>query len=127
MVRKVLTHLVDDLDGITPERVTTVQFSLDGHDYSIDPSAEHAAELRNALARYVHAARHRTRLTDPQRVRAWARTAGYYISPHGQVPLDIHRAYIENQPLPPPPPSHPLIEQFDIHLDDGYPPLFATG
>jgi hypothetical protein len=35
----------------------TVRFGLDGTDYEIDLSAKHAQALRDALARYVYAAR----------------------------------------------------------------------
>jgi nucleoid-associated protein Lsr2 len=35
----------------------TVRFGLDGTEYEIDLSAEHAQELRGALARHVGAAR----------------------------------------------------------------------
>ena len=55
MAQKVQVQLIDDLDG--SEADGTVRFGLDGTEYEIDLSAEHAQELRGALARYVGAAR----------------------------------------------------------------------
>src|ERR1700747_3898362 len=55
MAQKVQTLFVDDLDG--SEADSTVRFGLDGTEYEIDLNAEHARALRDALARYVHAAR----------------------------------------------------------------------
>ena len=55
MAQKVQTLFIDDLDGSEAEG--TVRFGLDGAEYEIDLNAEHARELRDALARYVGAAR----------------------------------------------------------------------
>ena len=55
MAQKIQTLFVDDLDGSAAEG--TVRFGLDGADYEIDLNAAHARELRDALARYVGAAR----------------------------------------------------------------------
>ncbi len=55
MAQRVQTLLIDDLDG--GEAEVTVRFGLDGAEYEIDLSAEHAGALRRALARYVSAAR----------------------------------------------------------------------
>jgi len=46
---------IDDIDGSAAEG--TVRFALDGTEYEIDLNAGHAKELRDALARYVGAAR----------------------------------------------------------------------
>jgi len=51
----VQTLFIDDLDGSQAEG--TVRFGLDGTDYEIDLNARHAQALREALARYVRAAR----------------------------------------------------------------------
>lgn len=48
------TYMVDDLDGST-EDVENVQFSLDGHNFEIDLSAENAARLREKLQRFLEA------------------------------------------------------------------------
>jgi hypothetical protein len=55
MAQKVQTLFIDDLDGSAAEG--TVWFGLDGVEYEIDLSAEHSQELRDALSRYVGAAR----------------------------------------------------------------------
>src|SRR5258705_3412033 len=55
VAQKIQTLFIDDLDGSEAEG--TVRFGLDGTEYEIDLNAEHARALRDALARYVHAAR----------------------------------------------------------------------
>ena len=55
MAQKIQTLFIDDLDGSEAEG--TVRFGLDGAEYEIDLNAEHAQALRDALARYVQAAR----------------------------------------------------------------------
>ena len=55
VAQKIQTLFIDDLDGSEAEG--TVRFGLDGAEYEIDLNAEHAQALRDALARYVHAAR----------------------------------------------------------------------
>src|SRR6201987_5524939 len=55
VAQKVQTLFIDDLDGSEAEG--TVRFGLDGAEYEIDLNAEHAQALRDALARYVQAAR----------------------------------------------------------------------
>ena len=55
MAQKIQTLFIDDLDGSAAEG--TVRFGLDGTEYEIDLNTTHAQELRDALARYVGAAR----------------------------------------------------------------------
>ena len=55
MAQKVQIILEDDLDGT--EASETVSFALDGTSYEIDLTAENAAEMRDAFARYVGHAR----------------------------------------------------------------------
>jgi DNA-binding LytR/AlgR family response regulator len=55
VAQKIQVLLIDDLDGSQADG--TVRFALDGTEYQIDLNAEHAAALREALARYVSAAR----------------------------------------------------------------------
>ena len=62
MAQKVQTFLIDDLDGSDAEG--TVRFGLDGAQYEIDLSTDHAKELRTALARYTDACR---KVTGPAR------------------------------------------------------------
>ena len=74
MAQKIQTLFVDDLDGSEAEG--TVRFGLDGTEYEIDLNAEHAHQLRDALARYVAASRRvgaSTKVASPQRTRKRSR------------------------------------------------------
>jgi hypothetical protein len=68
VAQKIQTLLSDDIDGSAAEG--TVRFGLDGAEYEIDLNAGHARELRDALARYVDAAR---RAGGARRRAAWTR------------------------------------------------------
>ncbi len=104
MAQKVQILLIDDLDGGQAE--DTVRFGLDGADYEIDLSAEHAEALRKALAPYVSAARRAPaaaarrpgrsgrRTTnvgapDPTSVREWAKSQGIEVKDRGRVPAEL--------------------------------------
>jgi len=103
MAQKVQITLVDDLDGSAADE--TVSFALDGSAYEIDLSAEHAAQLRDALAGYVGAARRvgGRRAASPRRaarrssetaeIRAWAKANGHRVSERGRVSADVKAAY----------------------------------
>src|SRR4029450_6761150 len=64
MARRVITPLIDDLDGKKADR--TVEFSLDGTNYTIDLSEANAGKLRKALDPYI-AAGTRLRRAAPRR------------------------------------------------------------
>lgn len=107
--------VVHDISGDTlPENQgQTVRFGLDGQDYEIDLSAEHAAEFRDAVRKYIHAGRRvgqapqrretRGRSTTPARkgsaprdtgaIRQWARAHGYQVSDRGRIPAKVLEAY----------------------------------
>ena len=102
MVQKIRTLFIDDLDGSEAEG--TVRFGLDGTEYEIDLNAEHAQALRDALARYVRAARRAggggrrpARAgrraagggVDSTEVREWARAQGIEVKDRGRVPADL--------------------------------------
>ena len=55
MAQKIQTLFIDDLDGSAAEG--TVRFALDGAGHEIDLNAGHDRDLRDALTRYVNAAR----------------------------------------------------------------------
>ena len=55
VAQKIQILLIDDLDGSAADG--TVRFGLDGTEYEIDLNARHDRELRDALTRYVNAAR----------------------------------------------------------------------
>ena len=104
-MRKLVTQLVDDLDGGHADE--TVSFSLDGRSYEIDLSEENAASLRKALDEYVSRARKasdsgRDRKSaasaqrDPSQTRAireWAQNNGHAISSRGRIPRPVVTAY----------------------------------
>lgn len=103
MAQRVQTLLIDDLDG--GEAEGTVRFGLDGTEYEIDLNAQHAEELRKALARYVSAARRTPgpavrrrgrsgrRTTgdeaNPTAIREWAKSQGIEVKDRGRVPAEL--------------------------------------
>ena len=54
MAKQVITLLTDDLDGGEADR--TVEFGLDGVNYTIDLSEKNAGKLRKALDPFLNAA-----------------------------------------------------------------------
>ncbi len=102
MAQKIQTLFIDDLDG--GEADGTVRFGLDGTEYEIDLSAEHAQALRDALARYVQAARRgggsarrparggRRASADGHNsteIREWAKAQGIEVKDRGRVPAEL--------------------------------------
>ncbi|MBM7507744.1 Lsr2 family protein [Nocardioides sp. 31GB23] len=109
MAQKVQIILEDDLDGT--EASETVSFALDGTSYEIDLTAENAAEMRDAFARYVGHAR---KVSSSRRgsgrrastggagssggpstkdIRDWAREQGMEVSERGRVSSEVREAY----------------------------------
>ncbi|MGA8210219.1 MAG: Lsr2 family protein [Nocardioidaceae bacterium] len=111
MAQRVNVILVDDLDG--SDAVETVGFALDGVDYEIDLSEQHAAQLRDAFSLYVgHGRRTGGRRRSGRRsastaaaptasaggasaaeIRAWARENGYDVPERGRVSAEVREAY----------------------------------
>lgn len=103
MARKVEVTLVDDIDG--GEADETVVFGLDGTRYEIDLSSSNAEKLRDALAKFIDAARKDKGGRQPARggaarkavasgpntsdVREWAKAQGYDVSERGRVANDL--------------------------------------
>ena len=102
MAQKIQTLFIDDLDGSEAEG--TVRFGLDGTEYEIDLNAEHAQALRDALARYVKAARRaggsaRRPARSGRRasasglntteVREWAKAQGIEVKDRGRIPAEL--------------------------------------
>ena len=102
MAQKIQTLFIDDLDG--GEAEGTVRFGLDGAEYEIDLNAEHAQALRDALARYVKAARRTaggarrpvrggrkapSGGVDSTEVREWAKAQGIAVKDRGRVPAEL--------------------------------------
>jgi hypothetical protein len=104
MVQRRAIKLIDDIDGGRADE--TVRFSLDGRDYEIDLSADHARTLRDILQSYVSVARrtgtHRPSYSSPtgvpavddsQDIRSWARARGLDVSNRGRIPAYLRQAY----------------------------------
>lgn len=106
MAKRTTVELVDDLDG--NEGDETVLFGLDGVEYEIDLSKEHADELREALSPFVGSGRRRPathraavqqqlpgagRRKDLADVRAWANENGFEVSARGRIPIQVMEAY----------------------------------
>jgi hypothetical protein len=102
VAQKIQVLLIDDLDG--SEADGTIRFALDDTEYEIDLNAEHAGALREALARYVSAARRagggarrsaRGRRgvpasgPNPTEVREWAKAQGIEVKDRGRVPAEL--------------------------------------
>ena len=100
---KVTVVLEDDLDGGPADE--TVRFGLDGVDYEIDLSKQHARAFRRELASFlVHARRaERGRRRRPAHsssgrrrsgdIRAWAKDAGIQVSDRGRIPASVVAQY----------------------------------
>jgi hypothetical protein len=112
MAQRVSVVLVDDIDE--SEATETVSFALDGSTYEIDLNDAHAAELRDALAPWVGAARRAGRSparrsggsgrsarpaasgSDRERtqaIREWGRAHGHEVSERGRLSADLVAAY----------------------------------
>jgi hypothetical protein len=104
MAQQIQTLFIDDIDG--GAAAGTVRFALDGVEYEIDLSTEHAEELHSALGKYIgharkaggtprRAARGRRAAStfDTTTVRNWARERGYDIKDRGRVPADLVAKY----------------------------------
>lgn len=105
MAQKIHVTLVDDLDQSPADE--NVNFGLDGINYEIDLSAKNAEALREALAKYIGAARRsggravRGRgasaaaiaKSDVGDIRAWAKTQGLPVHERGRIQADIRKAY----------------------------------
>jgi hypothetical protein len=105
MAQRIQTLFIDDLDG--GEAAGTVRFSLDGTEYEIDLSEEHAGALHATLAKYVEharkvggASRRQVRggrrgadAIDTAKVREWAKEQGIDIKDRGRVPATVVEQY----------------------------------
>lgn len=105
MARKTQVIITDDITGELADE--TVVFGLDGVQYSIDLTSEHAAELRASLEKWVASAERvggrrkagtgATGLTEAQMIRQWAEKKGLPVSRRGRIPSEIRDAYYAEQ------------------------------
>ncbi len=110
MAKQVITVLTDDLDGGDADR--TVEFGLDGVNYTIDLSEKNAGKLRKALDPYLSvatrvgrtgassriaagtaAAPSRANRDQSQAIREWANNNGHEVSERGRIPAAIVEAF----------------------------------
>lgn len=111
MAQKVQVILMDDIDGSDADE--TLSFSLDGVNYEIDLSTEHATAMRETFATWVgHARRVGSRApgrrsapkapkssaaSEPGRdtgaVRAWAKENGFTVSDRGRISAEVIQAF----------------------------------
>jgi Lsr2 len=109
MAKQVITVLTDDLDGSNADR--TVEFGVDGVNYTIDLSEKNASKLRKALDPFLAVAsrvgrtggngRIASRSVKPARanrdqnqaIRDWATKNGYEVSERGRIPSSIVEAF----------------------------------
>lgn len=109
MAKHLVETLVDDLDGTEADE--TVSFGIDGRQFEIDLSAEHASELRELVAPFVRAARraggrsaqkssHPANWNAARKskkknaiIRAWAMQNGFSVWERGRLPSAVLTAY----------------------------------
>jgi hypothetical protein len=110
VAKQVITVLTDDLDGGDADR--TIEFGLDGVNYTIDLSEKNAGKLRKALDPYLTVAARTGRTGTPgrigsrtapaparsnrdqnQAIREWAAKNGYEVSERGRIPSSIAEAF----------------------------------
>src|SRR5215218_564769 len=98
MAKQVITLLTDDIDGGDADR--TVEFGLDGVNYTIDLSDKNIAKLRKAMDPYLNVASRAGRSTaarrggqaatargnreENQAIREWAAKNGWEVSERGR-------------------------------------------
>ncbi|ALE93523.1 hypothetical protein AOC05_16345 [Arthrobacter alpinus] len=108
MAQKIHVTLVDDIDQSPADE--NITFGLDGINYEIDLSADHAAALREALAKFIAAGRRaggravRGRgpaapkaKSDVSEIRQWAKQNGYEVHERGRIQAEIREAYYAAQ------------------------------
>lgn len=109
MAKRVVTVLVDDLDNVETDEITTVPFSFDGRSYEIDLAPGNREKFEAAIAPYIQAGRSagkvksvatsgakrpaRTDKAQLDAMRSWARANGYEVSDRGRLSKEVQEAY----------------------------------
>jgi hypothetical protein len=110
MAKQVITSLIDDMDGKPASQ--TIEFAIDGVNYTIDLSDKNADKLRAVLHPYIDAGTRVGRIGTPRTraagrsgfaprtsrdqtaaIREWASKQGHEISNRGRIPARIVEAY----------------------------------
>ncbi|WP_454810615.1 histone-like nucleoid-structuring protein Lsr2 [Paenarthrobacter nitroguajacolicus] len=100
MALKRTIEILDDLDG-TPD-ASPHEFSLDGVSYEIDLSEDNHRKLLSGLNPFIASARkikpsaarrslapRTSNREELMRIREWANSNGFHVSPRGRVPQNI--------------------------------------
>jgi hypothetical protein len=114
MAQKYITQIVDDLDGtvLEEDKAETINFAVDGTQYAIDLSLEHAKDFRTAVEKFTAAARYAGKQPtakstatksktktggseDLMAIREWANQNGYNVSSRGRIPGNVQKAYAD--------------------------------
>ncbi|WP_193614299.1 histone-like nucleoid-structuring protein Lsr2 [Nocardioides lijunqiniae] len=106
MAQRVITQLIDDIDGkeITAGKGETVSFALDGASYEIDLSTKNADAFRALLQDHISVARKVGRKTgttgkrsqsgtSPAEIRDWARSNGFEVPDRGRIPAEVRESF----------------------------------
>jgi hypothetical protein len=106
VAQKVITQLVDDVDGtvLADGAGETVRFSLDGTSYEIDLGKKNADKLRGTLQPFIDAGRKMGRRTgsagkrsqsgpSAKELRDWARSNGFKVPDRGRIPGNVREAF----------------------------------
>lgn len=107
MAKRIITELIDDIDG--SPNAKTVPFSFDGVNYEIELAEDNRKAFREALDLYIAKGRKasdsgaskRRRSSSPsqfskdelQAIRVWARANGHSVSDRGRIAASIVAAY----------------------------------
>lgn len=107
MAQQVVVSLIDDLTGDTADE--TVQFGIDGKTYEIDLTSKNADKLRDALAKFIPAARRASANTrartngrvpttvagreQKQAIRDWAKSQDMKVSARGRISREVQEAF----------------------------------
>ncbi|TKJ95540.1 hypothetical protein PlfCFBP13513_17085 [Plantibacter flavus] len=104
MAQKIVTTLVDDLDGseLKQGEGKTITFGLEGSAYEIDLSEKNEKALRTALEPFLKVARTsskskastsasstRTSKEELSAARSWLRANGHDVSDRGRIPVAL--------------------------------------
>jgi hypothetical protein len=115
MAQKTIVTLVDDLTGEEAEKISTVEFALDGVTYELDLTDENSTKLHDTLSQYAKAGRKigRQPRSSPRpgrvikstggaagynretlkSIREWAKKNGHNVSDRGRLPADVVQAW----------------------------------
>lgn len=108
MARKEGVQYFDDIDQspLTQEELNVIRFSVNGANYIMELSSQHAQEFEQTISRYTSVARRDTETRARRRnvvenrvptsiVRQWAISNGKTVAARGKVPQEIFDQYYQ--------------------------------